>query len=187
MADPITLAILIGGGLTAGAQIQAGRAAKAQAETESDIAAYNARLKEAEAKAEQESAAAAAKQFAEEAEAITSRQRVLFAKGSVEPARGTPLSVIVKTAQELEADRLTILREGAISSAQRRAEAGIFKLRGGAAKARGKAAFRGSILSAGGTILTTVATAASLRRKGTGSGDADLRGGRTSPITGTRF
>lgn len=145
-----------GAAVSATAQVQAGRAAKAQAETESDIAAYNARLKEAEAKQEQESAAAAARQFAKEAEALTARQRVLFAKGRVEPAKGTPLSVVVKTAEKLEAERMAILREGVISGAQRRAEARIFRLRGGAARARGRAAVRGSRLAAAGTILSTV-------------------------------
>ncbi len=163
MADPVSAAIIIsiiaGGTVTAIGQIQAGREAEAQAETEAAIAAQNARLKEAEAKAEQESAAAAAKAFAERGEEITARQRVLFAKAGVDPSRGTPLSVVLKTAEELEADRLTILREGAISEAQRRAEARIFGLRGSAARRRGKAALRGSRLAATGTILSTVGTA----------------------------
>lgn len=167
MADPFTWVAIIGG-VTAGvSQVQAGRAAKAQAETESDIAAYNARLKEAEAKAEQESAAAAAAQFAKEAEALTARQRVLFAKGGVEPTRGTPLSVVVKTAEELEADRLMILREGMISGAQRRAEANIFRMRGGAARARGRAAVRGARLAAGGTILSSVGEVGYQRKRTT--------------------
>ena len=159
MADPFTWALIIGGTLTAGSQIQAGRAAKAQGKTEESIAAYNAKLKEAEAIEEQRAAAAAAKKFAAESEEIIARQRVLYAKAGVEPSKGSPLSVVVKTAQELEADRLTILREGMVSSAQRRAEANIYRMRGSAAKARGKAALRGSRLAAAGTILSTVGQA----------------------------
>ena len=152
-------AIIAGGVTTAVGQVQAGREARAQEETKAAIAAQNARLKETEAKAEQEAAQAAAKAFAERGEEITARQRVLFAKAGVDPSRGTPLSVVVKTAKELEADRLTILREGMISQAQRKAEAQIFRLRGSAARRRGRAASRGSKLAAAGTILSTVGTA----------------------------
>ncbi|KKM70348.1 hypothetical protein LCGC14_1441660 [marine sediment metagenome] len=160
MASAIILgAIIAGGVVTAVGQVRAGREAEAQAETQAAIAAQNARLKEFEAKAEQESAAAAAKAFAERGEQITSRQRVLFAKAGVDPSRGTPLSVVVKTAEELEADRLTILREGMISEAQRKAEARIFGLRGSAARRRGRAARRGATLAATGTILSTVGSA----------------------------
>ena len=187
MAELAVAAIIAGAVVTGVSQVQAGRAAKAQAEAESDIAAYNARLKEAEAKAEQESAAAAAAQFAEEAEALTSRQRVLFAKAGVEPSKGSALSVIVKTAQELEADRLTILREGAISSAQRRAEANIFRMRGSAARARGRAAGRGSRLAAVGTILSTVGTAGLATRVPGTSGVGGTGTGPTGGIQGPRI
>ena len=154
--DPFSIALIVGGGFMAAGQIQAGQEAKAQAEREADIAAQNAKLKEAEAKAEQEAAAAAAEQFGKEADELTARQQVLYAKGGVEPSKGSSLTTIVKTAKDLEDDRLAILREGMISSAQRRAEANIYRMRGSAARSRGKSALRGSRLSAAGTILSTV-------------------------------
>lgn len=159
MAEIIVAAIIASGVTQTVATIRQGRAAQAQAETESEIAAYNARLAERQAEEERIAAVEEAKRFAAEGEAMTARQRVLFAKARVEPSKGTPLSVVAKTAAELEADRLNILREGAISSAQRRAEASIYRLRGSAARARGKAAVRGSRLAAVGTILSTVGTA----------------------------
>lgn len=180
-------AVVAGAAVTAASQVQAGRAAKAQAETESDIAAYNARLKEAEAREEQRSAAEAAKQFAKEAEALTARQRVLFAKGGVAPSKGSALAVVVKTAQELEADRLAILREGMVSSAQRRAEANIFRLRGGAARARGRAAVRGSRLAAAGTILSAVGSAGLAARTPSTRGVGGTGTGPTGGVQGPRI
>lgn len=161
MADPITLAIIavsVGGGLQAVSMVQQGRAAREAGKTQEAIAARNAALAERQAEAEQQAAAAEAKRQRKEGEELLARQRALFAKGGVE-MRGTPLSVVVDTAEELEADRLTILREGAISAAQRRGQADILRMQGKAAKQRGRAAYRGSVLSAGGTILSTVGTA----------------------------
>ncbi len=156
--DPITLAIIavsVGGGLQAYSQVQAGRAARAQGEAQAAIAERNAQLAERQAEAERQAAAAEAKAQTREGEELLAKQRVLFAKGGV-IARGTPLSVLADTAITLEADRLTILREGAISAAQATGQAGVLRAQGEAAKAKGRAASRASKLAAAGTILSTV-------------------------------
>ncbi len=163
-ADPVTIALIVGGSLTAAGQIQQGRAARAAVRTQDEIAQRNALLAERQAEAEQQAAAAEAKRQEREGEALKGKQRAVIAKAGVE-ARGTPLAVLVETAETLEAERLTILREGIISASQRRQQAGILRAQGTAAKARGKAAFRASRLAAGGTILTTVGTVGESRFK----------------------
>ena len=155
--DPITILLIAGGSLVAASQVQQGRAARQTGRTQEAIAQRNALLAERQAEAEQQAAVEAAKQQEREGKALKGRQRAAIAKAGV-LSRGTPLSVLVETAENLEADRLTILREGAISAAQRRGQAGIFRAQGAAAKARGKAAGRAANLAAAGTILTTAGT-----------------------------
>ncbi len=157
--DPITIALIVGGSLTAASQIQQGRAARAQGRTQNEIAQRNALLAERQAEAEQQAAVAAARKQEREGKAFKGRQRAAIAKSGV-LARGTPLSVIVETAENLEADRLTILREGAISASQRRGQADVLRFQGAAAKERGKAAGRAANLAAAGTILTTIGSVA---------------------------
>lgn len=163
-ADPITIALIVGGGLTAVSKVQQGRAARQAGRTQEAIANRNALLAEQQAEAEQQAAVAEAKQQEKAGEALKGRQRAVIAKAGVE-ARGTPLSVLVETAETLEAERLTILREGAISASQRQQQAGILRAQGAAAKARGKAAGRAANLAAAGTILTTVGTVGQSRFK----------------------
>lgn len=159
MATAIVLgAIIAGGVLQTVSAVQQGRAAREQGEAQAAIAERNALLAERQAEAERVAAAEEAKRHTEAGEELLARQRALFAKGGVE-LRGTPLSVVVKTAEDLEADRLTILREGAISAAQRKGQADILRLQGEAAKRRGRAAGRASTLAATGTILSTVGQA----------------------------
>ena len=162
-ADPITIALIVGGGLTAVGKIQEGRAARAAGKTQAEIAARNALLAERQAEAEQQAAITAARQQEREGEALTGAQRAAIAKAGVVGGRGTPLALLVETAEILEAERLTILREGIISASQLRQQAGIFKAQGAAAKAKGEAASRASVLAAGGTILTTVGTVGASR------------------------
>lgn len=148
-------AIIAAGAVTAVSQIRQGRAAEAQGKAQAAIAARNAQLAERQAEQERVAAAAEALRLEREGKRLTGRQRALFAKSGV-ALRGSPLSVIVETAQDLEADRLTILREGAVRAGTREAQAGIFRAQGASAKARGRAAKRASILTAVGTGLSTV-------------------------------
>ncbi len=153
----LTTLLIVGGALTAKSQIDRGRAERQAGRTQEAIAQRNALLAERQAEAEQQAAIAEARKQEREGEVLKGRQRAAFAKSGV-LARGTPLAVLVETAETLEADRLTILREGAISAAQRRGQAGVLRAQGAAAKAKGKAAGRAANLAAAGTILTTVGT-----------------------------
>jgi hypothetical protein len=154
--DPITIALAVGGGIQAVSSIQQGRAARQAGETQDAIAQRNALLAERQAEAEQQAAVEAARQQEREGEAFKGRQIAALAKSGVQIARGTPLALVVETAENLEADRLNILREGAISAAQRRGQADILRVQGASAKARGRAASRAATLASVGTILTTV-------------------------------
>jgi hypothetical protein len=171
MAELVIPMIIAAGVVETVSVVQQGRAAREQGAAQAAIAERNAQLAERQAEAERQAATEAAKAHAEEGEELLARQRALFAKGGV-MMRGTPLSVVVDTAEKIEQERLTILREGRISAAQARGQADIERLRGKAAKARGRAAGRAATLQAGGTILTTIGQAGYMKYRmgGTGGG-----------------
>lgn len=162
---PLIVPLLIAGGTVATVSaIQQGRAAEAQGRFQEKIAARNAEQALREAEGKRQAAAEAAIQKEREGRKLKGRQRALFAKSGVE-LRGSPLSVLVETAQDIEADRLTILREGAIAEASDEFRAGILRAQGSAAKARGRAAKRASVLSAVGTATSAGATAGLAQHK----------------------
>ena len=160
MATVAVAAIVVGGSLQAYAQYQQGKAAEAQAEAEQEILNYNAKLKEREAAAERERAYAEAQRFKKEGKALLGEQQVTLAKGSVLTTVGTPALLLEQTAQELEADRMSILREGFLAESFRESEAEGLRYEGRAAKARGKNTKKGATFAAGGTLLTTIGSAA---------------------------
>lgn len=140
---------VVGIGIGAFATIEQGRAAERQGDFQSKIAARNAEQARRDAEGKRQAAAEAAVQRERRGRELKGKQVAGFAKAGVS-LRGSPLSVLVQTAQDIEADRLTILREGAIASSTDEFRAGIIEAEGSAAKARGKAAKRGSVLSAVG-------------------------------------
>ncbi len=156
---PFIVPLLIAGTtVSVAAAVQQGRAAKAQAGFQAEIAERNAQQALREAEGKRQAASEAAIQKEREGRTLKARQRAAFAKGGVE-LRGSPLSVLVETAEDIEADRLTILREGAIAGATDEFRAGILRAQGRSAKARGRTAKRASVLSAIGTATTGLASA----------------------------
>ena len=100
-AELITIGLIIAGGtLTAVSQVQQGRAARQAGRTQEAIAQRNALLAERQAEAEQQAAVEEAKRQEREGEALKGKQRAAIAKSGV-LARGTPLSVLVETAEVL--------------------------------------------------------------------------------------
>ncbi len=154
--DPITIGLAVGGGLQVLSSIQQGKAAQAQGEFQAEIAARNAAERIKEAEGQRQAAAEAAIEIERRGRALKATQRAKFAKSGVE-LRGSPLSVLVETAQDIEADKFTTLREGAIRASSLEAQAGIIQAQGAAAKSRGKTAKRASVLSAVGTGVGTTA------------------------------
>lgn len=140
--------------ISAGSAIQQGAATAEQAKQQQKILEQNALLAERQAQAERDAAIDTAQKFEKEGRRLTGAQRAAFARGGVLTSEGTPLLVIEETMQELEEDRINILREGFLRGEFRESEAFGKRFQGAAARARGKAAQRGSILAAGGSILT---------------------------------
>lgn len=147
---------IVAAAVVAGGQVQQGMAAKEEGKAMRKIAEYNAQVLEQQAVAAEQRAGYAATLQEREGRRLTARQRALYAKGGVMVDEGTSLTVLTETARELEMERLMVLREGKVAAGQARSRAYGEQLRGKAAERRGKAAFRGSLLSAGGTILTGI-------------------------------
>ena len=140
--------------------IQAGRAADAQSQSEQDILNFNAEQKLKEAEDQREAAREEAARFAKEGQRLRATQKAAIAKGGVLSTVGTPALLLEETAQELEADRLAILRQGFLKGEYAESEAFGLRFQGTSARARGKNIKRGSALQATGTLLTGLGSAA---------------------------
>ena len=157
--DPVATPLLIASTVAETVStIQQGRAAKAQGEFQADIAERNAQQALREAEAKSEAARARAAQRRREGEELASRQRAAYAKSGVE-FRGSPLSTLIQTAEDTEADIFNILREGEIARQSDIFRAGTMRAEGASAKARGRAASRASVLSAVSTGMSGLASA----------------------------
>lgn len=157
-AEFAIISLLVAGtAVTTVSAVQQGRDAKQQGEFQSKIAARNAEQAIKDAEGKRQAASEIAIQQEREGKALKARQRASFAKSGVE-LRGSPLSVLIETAQDIEADRLTTLREGAILASTDEFRAGVLTAQGRAARARGTAASRTSILSAVGIGASGLAT-----------------------------
>lgn len=159
MATLAIIAIAGAAATTAYGEYQAGKAAEAEGKAQQQIAEYNAKLKEREAAAERERARVEAEQFKERGRGLLAEQRVGYAKGGV-LTTGTPAEVIDITSKNLEADRMRILKEGFLAGSFRESEAEGLRYEGRAARARGKAAKRGAMFSAAGSILSGIGQSA---------------------------
>ncbi len=158
---PLVIPLIIAGAsVSAYTAYESGQQGKRDAKAQQDLAEYNATLKERQAAAELERAQEEARQFGKEGEALLATQQVTLAKGGVLTTVGTPALLLEETAQELEADRLAILKEGYLAESFRLSEAEGLKFGGRVAKARGAATARGGKFAAIGSILTGLGTAA---------------------------
>jgi len=157
---PLVIPLIIAGtAMGAHSQYEAGQQAKRDAKAQQELAEYNAKLKERQAEAERERAQEEARQFEKEGERLLGTQQVQLAKGGVLTGIGTPALLLEETAQELEADRLRILKEGYLAESFRKSEAEGLRFGGRIAKARGAAAAKAGTFKAAGSILTGVGTA----------------------------
>lgn len=146
--------ILAGTGISAAGQIQAGRAAEAEAESARNIALYNAAIQEREAKAIERKGEFEQFRQAEAATRAKSRLRARLAATGAVPDIGTPLLLQEEQAEELELESLLIGYETQIGAARARSQAEIDRLAGRLAVGRGKAAKRAGLVGAGATLLT---------------------------------
>jgi len=157
--DPITAMLIVGTGLQAVTQIQAGREAQAQAESAQNIANRNAALMEREAKAIKAKTEFEQKRQVEAAARIKSRLRARLAATGAVPDIGTPLLIQEEQAEELELKQILIGYEGQVEAAKARSQAELDRLTGRIAIKKGKAAKRAGYIGAGATLLTGFGTA----------------------------
>ena len=139
-------------------QYNQGRALKDQAEAEQDILNFNADIKDREAKAQLERSRAEALRFEREGEQLQGRQQVALAKGGVLSSTGTPALLMETTADTLDQDRMSILREGFLAQATKEQEAEGLRFQGRAARSRGRNMKTASDLSIGTSLLTSGAS-----------------------------
>lgn len=138
----------------AGGQLYGGYSAYEEGKDEAKLAKYNAAVKEQEAKSieaktkfEQMRAAEAGERTQQELEAN------IGASGGVSTL-GSPLLAAAVQASELELKNLLIGQEGQTEAARARSEAEGYRMEGRMARARGRSAFTGSLIGAGGTLLS---------------------------------
>lgn len=159
MSDPGTMALIFtaaSAGISAYATIQQGRAAEAEAETEQEIYNFNAQQKLEQAKEQRYYTEEEAEKFERRGKRFISTQRAGYARGGV-LAEGTPAFILEQTAQDLEADRMEILRQGFLESKYLVSEARGMVMQGQAARARGENIRRGSLLTAGAGLASGLA------------------------------
>ena len=150
--DPITM-IMIGTGVMAAGQIQAGREAEAQAKSAQNIAKYNALVQEREAEALKQQAGFEQKRQAKRAVRVKS---ALTARVAAAGGLGAPVAadLAAEQAAELELENLMIGYGGEIGAERALAKAELDRLQGKLYRQKGKAARKASYFRAGGTLLT---------------------------------
>lgn len=154
--DPVTIALVVSASIATVSTIQQGRAAKKQGDFQSKIAARNAEQAIKDAEGRRNAASEAAVQKEREGRELKGRIISAQAKSGTEIGRGSNLATIVQAAKDNAADAATIRREGAILAATDEFRAGTLTAQGTAAKARGRATQRASVLSAVGTGVSGV-------------------------------
>lgn len=182
MADPLTIALMgmgaataapsagmallaLGTGLTMAGQVQAGRYARAEAESAQDIANYNAAIQEQEARAIEQKTVFEQQRQVKEAERAKGRLRARLAASGARIDVGAPLLIAEEQAAELELESFLIGYEGRTAIQRARTQAQIDLAQGKIFGERGKAARATSYIGAGRTLLTGFGEVARTRRK----------------------
>ena len=154
------LAFAAATGLGVYGQVQAGRAAEAEAKSRQNIAEYNAQVQEQEAKAiEQRTALAQRRQAEAAARQLSALEAGVGVAGAV-PTAGAPLMLQAKQASESELENLMIGYTGRERAMAARTQAQLDIARGKLARQRGKAEARGRYIGAGATLLNGFAKGA---------------------------
>ena len=149
-------AIVLGGtglGLQVKGQHEAGKAAQAQAKSESAWQDYNAKIAEREATSEQAAAASEERKQRKAGERLKRRRITQAGKAGIAPDLSFG-AVQEETASELEFDALTIRRGGSTAAAGLTSSAQLSRLSGKSALLRGKAKRRAANLSAVSTGIS---------------------------------
>ena len=166
------VAIMAGTGATAYGQYQQGK-------SQEKLAKYNAQVQEANAANKARDGRAMANAQRRKNEQLKARQRTLSAKSGVTGA-GSPLAVAAQQAGEMEMQALDIERNAANAALADRQQATMDR-------ASGKAAKRGALWAAGGTILSGVGSSASsfssMKQLKTSSSAGSIGSATSSPLS----
>lgn len=134
-------------------QVQAGRAAAAEAESQQAMANYNAAVQEREARAIEARTGLEQRRQAEESARAMSAMRARIGVAGVVPTVGASLKLQAKQASEFELENLMVGYRGATEAARARSAAEIERMGGRLARQRGKARERAAYIGAGTTLL----------------------------------
>ena len=159
-AAPVLLYIAAGAAV-AGAGVSAYSAVE-QGRAQDRLAKYNALVAERAAQDKTRDAMLEAKAQRDQSRRALAKTRALYAKAGVVDTTGSPLMVQAEQAGELEKAAVTYEVAGVNEATRLRAQAALDRMAGTAAR-------RGSYLSATGTILSGLGSAASytaMARKG---------------------
>ncbi len=145
MAPAAIALVAIGSAMSAYGQYRQGEAAKAAGSFNEDVAAANAEAARKKAAYEEEIQRDKLKK-------IMGRQRTLYAKAGVNIDEGSPLLMLMETAEEAERDAQAIRYGGDVAATQ-------MLNQGRMAAFQGEQAYKAGMIGAGSTFLTGLGSA----------------------------
>lgn len=139
-------------GLGVAGQTQQGRAVRADAQSQQNIANFNAQVQKREAAAKRQAAKFASKRQAEE---TARRKGSLEARLAAAGGLGSPVAadLVAELASEQDLENLIIGFEGEVAATRAESQAELDIVSGKAAKQRGRAKRTGAFVKAGTTLL----------------------------------
>lgn len=144
--------------LTAGGQVQEGRAAAAEGKSAQNIQNFNAAVSDSEAKAIEQKARFEGVRQVKEAARIASTLRAKLGISGARTDIGAPVLLAEEQAAESELEGFLIGAEARAKAGKARSEAELSRLQGKVFRERGRQARTASFLKAGGTLLTGFGT-----------------------------
>ena len=147
-----------GAGISAAGQLQAGRAAEAEAQSRQNIANYNAAVMAQEAKARETKSLFEQQQQAKRAIRAKGALTARIAKAG---GLGSPVAadLAAEQAAELELENLLIGFEGQVGAQRALSQAELDRLQGRVSRQKGRTLKQASRIGAGATLLTGFGTA----------------------------
>jgi hypothetical protein len=158
--DPATLAVVsaaasvLGTGVSAYGQIQAGQAAKAAGDYNAAVARNNQIVAERQAQDALARGEVAETEQRRKVRMLASSQRAALGASGVQLDAGTPLDLLGDTAAMGELDALTIRNNAEREAYGYRVQGVNFGAEAGLQTMRGNNAMSGALMSAGGTVLS---------------------------------
>jgi ABC-type Na+ efflux pump permease subunit len=145
--------LIVSAAVSAAGAVQQGNAAKSEAESQKNMADYNAQLAEREAQSiEQKTAFDQSREAEAGSERMSSLKAALGASGAVTSA-GSPLLIMAKQASENELTNLGIGQEGQLAASRARSEGALQTMQGKIYQQGGQNAQTASYFKAGSTAL----------------------------------